>query len=96
MAFTLPLAACSVAATSADATTDGAISSSKAITIPTDSGNVAVPAGTGGTMGSGGGTTGPGEKEKQRGNTPPGTDRDGHGPAAGAILDPSRVVTKGK
>jgi hypothetical protein len=89
----LPLGACSVAATSADATTDGAISSSKAITVPTDSGNVAVPAGTGATMGSGGGTAGPGEKENQRGNTPPGMSRDGAGPAGGAIVDPTGAAT---
>ena len=30
-----------------------------------------------------------------RGNTPPGFDREGHGPAAGAIVDPSGVVTGG-
>jgi hypothetical protein len=89
----LPLSACSVAATSADATTDGAISGSKAVTIPTESGNVAVPAGTGGTMGSGSGTAGPGEKENQRGNTPPGMSRDGAGPAGGAIVDPSGAAT---
>jgi hypothetical protein len=33
------------------------------------------------------------EKEQQRGNTPPGKDRDGHGPAAGAIVDPSGAAT---
>ena len=31
----------------------------------------------------------------QRGNTPPGMDRDGHGPAAGAILDPTGAATRG-
>ena len=36
-----------------------------------------------------------GEKE-QRGNTPPGLDRDGHGPAAGAIVDPTGAATRGK
>jgi hypothetical protein len=35
------------------------------------------------------------EKEK-RGNTPPGSDRDGHGPAAGAIVDPTGAATRGK
>jgi hypothetical protein len=40
---------------------------------------------------SGGTTEQPG-KEK-RGNTPPGFDRDGHGPAAGAIVDPTGAVT---
>lgn len=29
-----------------------------------------------------------------RGNTPPGTDRTGGGPASGAILDPTGAVTK--
>ena len=33
-------------------------------------------------------------KEEKRGNTPPGTDRTGGGPASGAILDPAGVVTK--
>jgi hypothetical protein len=64
------------------------------VTIPTDSGKVAVPAGTGATMGSGSGTTsGPGEKENQRGNTPPGMSRDGAGPLGGAIVDPSGAAT---
>jgi len=35
------------------------------------------------------------EKE-QRGNTPVGQDRDGHGPAAGAIIDPTGAATRGK
>jgi hypothetical protein len=53
---------------------------------------------TGGTIGGAGGTVGgtaspTGEKEKQRGNTPPGTSRDGQGPAAGAIVDPSGAAT---
>jgi hypothetical protein len=39
-----------------------------------------------------GGTETSGEKE-QRGNTPPGFDRDGHGPATGAIIDPTGAVT---
>jgi hypothetical protein len=34
-------------------------------------------------------------KEK-RGNTPPGLDRDGHGPSTGAIVDPSGAATKAK
>jgi hypothetical protein len=33
-------------------------------------------------------------KEEKRGNTPPGTDRTGGGPASGAIVDPAGVVTK--
>jgi hypothetical protein len=36
------------------------------------------------------------EQKEQRGNTPPGVDRDGHGPAAGAIVDPSGAATRGK
>jgi hypothetical protein len=43
---------------------------------------------------SGGMTTTPQpEKEQQRGNTPPGKDRGGQGPAAGAIVDPSGAAT---
>ena len=42
------------------------------------------------------GGSGPGEKEQQRGNTPIGMDRDGHGPAAGAILDPAGVTRGGR
>jgi|SRR6185295_2976828 len=33
-------------------------------------------------------------KDKKRGNTPPGMDRSGGGPASGAILDPAGAVTK--
>jgi len=33
------------------------------------------------------------DKDK-RGNTPPGTDRTGGGPASGAIVDPAGAVTK--
>lgn len=33
-------------------------------------------------------------KDQKRGNTPPGMDRTGGGPASGAILDPAGVVTK--
>lgn len=43
----------------------------------------------------GSGPTEPQEKE-QRGNTPPGLDRDGHGPATGAIVDPTGAATRGK
>jgi hypothetical protein len=43
---------------------------------------------------SGGMTTTPQpEKEQQRGNTPPGKDREGHGPASGAIVDQSGAAT---
>jgi hypothetical protein len=41
------------------------------------------------------GATAAGEPEKQkRGNTPPGQDRAGQGPAAGAIADPTGTATK--
>ena len=55
---------------------------------------------TGSTMtGAGGSLSGgaaePAEKA-QRGNTPPGMDRDGHGPAAGAIIDPTGAATRSK
>ena len=46
--------------------------------------------------GAGGSVSGgspPSGQKEQRGNTPPGLDRDGHGPAAGAIIDPTGVVT---
>ena len=47
--------------------------------------------------GAGGEVTGFGPEEKeQRGNTPPGMDRDGHGPAAGAIVDPTGAATRKK
>ena len=37
----------------------------------------------------------PDKKEKEkRGNTPPGTDRSGGGPASGAIVDPSGATQK--
>jgi hypothetical protein len=50
----------------------------------------------GATLGGAGGEVkgaAPEEKE-QRGNTPPGLDRDGHGPAAGAIVDPTGAATR--
>jgi len=34
--------------------------------------------------------------KEQRGNTPPGSDRGGHGPAAGAIVDPTGAATSGR
>jgi hypothetical protein len=51
------------------------------------------------TSGAGGMISGSGPAavdKQQRGNTPPGVDRDGHGPAAGAIVDPTGAVTHGK
>jgi hypothetical protein len=41
------------------------------------------------------GTAGNPTGKEQRGNTPPGSDRDGHGPAAGAIVDPTGAATRG-
>ena len=85
--------ACSAAGPRANAPSESPITANT-VTVPTDSGNVAVPAGTGATMGSGGGAaTGPGEKENQRGNTPPGMSRDGAGPLGGAIVDPAGAAT---
>jgi hypothetical protein len=62
-----------------------------------DSTNVGATTGGGGgaVSGSGGAVTGGAPKE-QRGNIPPGTDRDGHGPAAGAIVDPTGAATRGR
>jgi hypothetical protein len=54
------------------------------------------PQATGATMGSGSGSISGGAAapvKEQRANTPPGLDRDGHGPAAGAIVDPTGAVT---
>jgi len=50
--------------------------------------------GAGSISGSGAPAAAP-EKE-QRGNTPVGLDRDGHGPAAGAIIDPTGAATRTK
>jgi hypothetical protein len=65
---------------------------------PPGAGSMTTPA-TGasltGASGSVSGGSQPAEKE-QRGNTPPGMDRDGHGPAAGAILDPTGAATRSK
>jgi hypothetical protein len=66
-------------------------------------GDIAYDAHSGGTQATGattsgasgavsGGTNEDTAKDK-RGNTPPGVDRDGHGPAAGAIIDPTGAVT---
>ena len=95
------LAACSTYGPTA-ATHAGSAQRDGAATQRSNSDNA--PAATGGTFGTGGSgsaagqpaPSGPGEKEHQRGNTPPGVDRDGHGPAAGAIVDPAGVTTKGR
>ena len=60
-----------------------------------DATSVGATSGAGGGSLSGSVSAPQGEKE-QRGNTPPGLDRDGHGPAAGAILDPTGAATRGK
>ena len=86
------ITACSAATPRVEAPAESAVAPN-GVTIPTDSGSVRVPSGTGGTMGSGGGTAGPSEKEQQRGNTPPGMSRDGAGPAGGAIIDPAGAAT---
>ena len=39
-------------------------------------------------------TKAPPEKKEKRGNTPPGKDRAGDGPASGAIVDPAGVTAK--
>ena len=36
----------------------------------------------------------PDQKKEKRGNTPPGSDRAGDGPASGAIVDPAGVTKK--
>ena len=54
--------------------------------------------GVGATVGgAGGAVSGSASPEKeQRGNTPPGMDRSGHGPADGAIIDPTGAATRNK
>jgi hypothetical protein len=54
----------------------------------------ATVSGAGGAV-SGSQATSP-EADKPRANTPPGVDRDGHGPAAGAIVDPTGAATRTK
>jgi len=47
--------------------------------------------------GAGGAVSGSATQEKEpRGNTPPGMDRDGHGPADGAIVDPTGAATRNR
>jgi hypothetical protein len=55
--------------------------------------------GTTGTAGgsvSGGGNSLAPEKKEERATPPVGTSRDGSGPAAGAILDPTGAATRGR
>lgn len=64
------------------------------VSYSTPSGGVgATGAEAGGSLSGSGDSSG--EKDK-RGNTPVGMDRDGHGPAAGAIVDPTGAATRGK
>lgn len=68
------------------------------VAYSTPSGGVGATGSAGGGSVSGGSeapSSSDGEKE-QRGNTPIGMDRDGHGPAAGAIVDPTGAATRGK
>jgi hypothetical protein len=55
----------------------------------------ATGSGAGGVL-EGSGTPAPEVEKEKRGNTPVGTDRDGHGPAAGAIIDPTGAATRTK
>lgn len=58
---------------------------------------VGVTGGAGGGSLSGSGNSEPPQGEKEQRASPPiGVDRDGHGPAAGAILDPTGATTRGK
>ena len=92
VAFATSMTACSAATPRSNAPVESAVAPN-GVTVPTDSGGVRVPSGTGGTQSSGSGTAGPNEKEQQRGNTPPGMSRDGAGPAGGAIVDPAGAAT---
>jgi hypothetical protein len=52
--------------------------------------------GAGGALSGSEAQSEPKAEKEQRGNTPPGLDRDGHGPAAGAIVDPTGAATRSK
>ena len=65
------------------------------VAYSTPSNGVGATGGAGGGSLSGGSEPSKDEKE-QRGNTPIGMDRDGHGPAAGAIVDPTGAATRGR
>ena len=58
--------------------------------------NVGVTGGSATGAISGSGAPAPQEEKEQRATPPVGTDRNGHGPAAGAILDPTGAATRGK
>ena len=61
-------------------------SAGRATTVPPDAGKNGAS--------SGAGLPPDPDKDKPRGNTPPGMDRSGGGPADGAIRDPAGAVTK--
>jgi hypothetical protein len=93
----LVVTACSAATVGNTSSTDGSARAPQESTAAGASKETGKPTGgtTTGAGGSVGGTAAPGgEKENQRGNTPPGTSRDGQGPAAGAIVDPTGAATK--
>ena len=62
------------------------------VAYSTPSESVGMTSGSGGGSLSGGSGAADGGEKEQRGNTPIGMDRDGHGPAAGAIHDPMGVI----
>ena len=65
------------------------------VAYSTPSGGVGVTSGAaGGSLSGGSGSPDGGEKKEQCANTPIGMDRDGHGPAPGAILDPTGALQK--
>jgi hypothetical protein len=77
------------------ATTPASMTVPEGSSIPAPGRATAVPpeAGKSGAS-SGAGLPPDPDKDKPRGNTPPGTDRSGGGPADGAIRDPAGAVTK--
>jgi hypothetical protein len=96
------LAAVAACSTDASSVTSGqAVEDTRAAGKPPPTRSVDHP--TGGTESGAGGSVSGGmthtpepQKEQQRGNTPPGMDRDGHGPASGAIVDPTGAATQRK
>jgi hypothetical protein len=92
VAWAVTVAVCSCATFAADSPASSEESRTGRKPAPTrsiDHPTGATESGTRGAVSGSMTTTPEPEKEQQRGNTPPGKDRDGHGPAAGAIVDPS-------
>lgn len=96
-----------VAAVLASGCAVGAVHTAKDETIFLDGDSLHNPVGA--TTGSGSGSVSGGtvsssprstvksdDKKEPRGNTPPGVDREGAAPAAGAIVDPAGAATKSK